>query len=61
MSKIASVTAHPYRLTPAKELAAVKATVKNLKANPSEAIALMVKAGICTEDGRLKKAYGGVA
>lgn len=48
-------------MNPAKELATVKATVKHLKAHPSKGIALMAKAGICTVDGRLKKAYGGDA
>lgn len=49
------------RLSQAQELAKVRASVKYLKANPQEGIALMARAGICTADGRLKKAYGGAA
>lgn len=51
----------PAHLTRAQEIAKVHASVQHLKANPQEGIALMARAGICTPDGRLRKAYGGVA
>lgn len=48
-------------LTRDPTLARVRASVKYLKAHLQEGIALMVKAGIRTADGRRKKAYGRTA
>lgn len=49
------------QLSPAQELTRIKATVKRLKQHPDEGRAMMIRAGICTADGKLTKAYGGKA
>lgn len=44
-----------------QELTILRQKVKQLKRNPDEARAIMARAGICTPDGRLTKAFGGKA
>ena len=45
----------------ADELLLLRQKVASLKHNPAEARAVMVRAGICTADGHLTKAFGGNA
>jgi hypothetical protein len=44
-----------------QELTILRQKVKQLKRNPDQARAVMARAGICTLDGRLTKAFGGKA
>jgi len=39
----------------------IRKKVEHLRKNPNEVRAMVVKAGIYTEDGKLTKAYGGAA
>lgn len=43
------------------ELKLLRQKVTSLKNNPAEARAVMARAGICTVDGHLTKAFGGNA
>ncbi len=43
------------------ELKVLRQKVASLKSNPAEARAMMARAGICTADGQLTKAFGGNA
>lgn len=48
-------------LSPSQSLSLLRQQVRHLKAHPQQGRELMVRAGICTPDGRLTKAFGGVA
>ena len=48
-------------MSSSEELTVLRKKVQALKSIPSEARAVLAKAGICTTDGRLTKAFGGDA
>ena len=48
-------------MSPSEELSLLRKKVEFLKSNPAEARAMLTRAGICTADGRLTKAFGGNA